>query len=55
MLVALQMEELGIDYLEKRNSLINAVSLANVNKMASKIFKKNNLVKVIVKKKKKTP
>ncbi len=48
MLVALQMEKLGITYLKKRNPLINAVSLADVNKMASKLFKKNNLVKVIV-------
>ena len=48
MLVALQMEELGITYLKKRNPLIQAVSIADVNKMASKILKKDNLVKVIV-------
>lgn len=33
-LVSMQLEELGIDYLERRNGLIDAVSLADVDRLA---------------------
>lgn len=37
-LVSMQLEELGIDYLEKRNALIEAVSLAHVNRLAGQLL-----------------
>ena len=47
-LVAVQVEKLGIDYLEKRNSLIEAVSLKQVNRLAKKLLDANSLTIVVV-------
>lgn len=43
-LINMQHEELGIDYLEKRNDFINAVTLEQVNELAKKIFSKKPLI-----------
>ncbi len=48
MLVGIQLEKLGIDYLDKRNGYINAVTLADVNRMAAKLLKPKALEIVIV-------
>lgn len=37
-LLAIQLDDLGIDYVEKRNDLINAVSLEDVRRAAKRIF-----------------
>lgn len=37
-LVGIQMEDLGIDYINKRNSLIEAVTLADVKRLAAKLL-----------------
>jgi len=47
-LVGMQLSNLGVDYLEKRNAIINDVSLKDVNRVASKLLIFNNLVTVIV-------
>ncbi|MEI6730768.1 MAG: pitrilysin family protein, partial [Pseudomonadota bacterium] len=43
-LINMQHEKLGINYLEKRNDLINAVTLPQVNELAKKIFSKKPLI-----------
>jgi zinc protease len=47
-LVSMQLEELGIDFLDQRNSLINSVSLNDVNATAKKLLDPDNLVIVVV-------
>jgi zinc protease len=47
-LVSMQLEELGIDFLEQRNSLISGVSLNDVNATAKKLLDPDNLVIVVV-------
>ena len=37
-LLFLQLEDLGIDYIDKRNDLINAVTLEDVRRAAQRIF-----------------
>jgi zinc protease len=44
----MQLEELGIDFLEQRNSLISGVSLNDVNATAKKLLDPDNLVIVVV-------
>lgn len=44
MLVAMQKENLGIDFLQKRNAYVNAVSFDDVNNAAQKYFGKDNLI-----------
>ncbi len=48
MLVGIQIEGLGIDYLDRRNNLIEAVTLADVNSMAKKILREDKLTIVVV-------
>jgi len=48
MLVGIQLAELGIDYLKRRNGLINAVTREDINRIAAKLLKQKNLVTVIV-------
>jgi len=48
MLVGIQLADLGIDYLDRRNALINAVSKKDINRVAAKLLKQKNLVTVIV-------
>ncbi len=47
-LVGMQLSNLGIDYLKRRNDIINAVTLKDVNRVAAKLLKFNNLVTVVV-------
>jgi len=47
-LVGMQLSDLGIDYLNRRNAIINAVTRQDVNRVAAKLLKYNNLVTVIV-------
>jgi len=48
MLVGMQLDHLGIDYLDKRNSLINAVSKADIDRVAKKLLDVNRLTIVVV-------
>lgn len=47
-LVAMQLEHLGIDYLDRRNALIEAVSLADVKRAAAKWLDPRRLTFVVV-------
>jgi zinc protease len=47
-LVFIQEENLGIDYLERRNGLIEAVTLADVKRVAARLLKPENLSIVVV-------
>jgi zinc protease len=47
-LVSMQLEELGIDFLDQRNSLITGVSLIDVNATAKKLLDPDSLVIVVV-------
>jgi zinc protease len=47
-LVSMQLEELGINFLDQRNSLITGVSLNDVNATAKKLLDPNSLVIVVV-------
>lgn len=47
-LVAMQKENLGRDFLQKRNDYVNAVTLDDVNTAAAKYFGRDNLVWVSV-------
>ncbi len=42
-LISIQMEEMGIDYIKKRNSLIEAVTLEDMKRVAKRILKPGNL------------
>ena len=48
MLVGMQLEDLGIDYLERRNSLIEAVSLADARRVARRLLDADGLTVVVV-------
>lgn len=48
LLLQLRQDKLGIDYLKKRNALINAVTLADVNAMAKKLLDPAKLTVVMV-------
>ncbi len=48
MLVGIQRDNLGIDYMDRRNSLIEAVSLADVNRIAKKLLSVDKLTVVVV-------
>jgi len=47
-LLAVQRDNLGIDYLDKRNSLIEAVTLADAKRVAKKLYDPDGLTVVIV-------
>ncbi len=47
-LVFMQEENLGIDYLERRNGLIEAVTLVDVKRVAARLLKPENLSIVVV-------
>jgi zinc protease len=44
----MQIEDLGLDYLEKRNENINRVTLDEANAAAQRLFNANNLIIVVV-------
>ena len=48
MLVALQIFDLGIDYLERRADLVNSVTLDDVKAMAERLFKADDMLVVVV-------
>jgi zinc protease len=48
MMVGLQLENLGIDYPDRRNALIEKVTLADVNRLAKQYLKADKLTVVIV-------
>lgn len=47
-LTAIQLDGLGIDYIDKRNGLINAVTLADLKRVAPRIFDVDKWLTVIV-------
>ena len=46
-LVAIQLDELGIDYIDKRNSLVEAVTLDDVKRVSKRLLEGNLLVTVV--------
>jgi zinc protease len=48
MLVGIQIDNLGIDYMARRNGLIEAVSLADVNRLARQVLNRDRLTIVVV-------
>jgi zinc protease len=46
-LVAIQVEDLGIDYIDKRNDLVNAVTMADVKRVAKRLLDASMLVTVV--------
>jgi len=46
-LVQIQLEDLGIDYIDKRNSLIEAVTLSDVKRVAKRMLDRTMLVTVV--------
>lgn len=48
MMVGIQISDLGMDYIKKRPSLINAISLDEANRVAKRLYKADDLTVVIV-------
>jgi zinc protease len=48
MLVSMQVNDLGIDYLERRNDYIEAVTLADVRRVAERLYDPDELLTVVV-------
>ena len=48
MLIGIQMNNLGIDYPDRRNGLIEAVTLGDVNRLAKKLLRPDQLTVVVV-------
>lgn len=48
MLVGMQLEYLGIDYLDRRNSFIEAVTLEDARRVARRLYDPDKLTVVIV-------
>ncbi len=48
MMTGIQMEKLGIDYIEKRNSLIEAVTLKDVGRVAAQLHDPEKITMVVV-------
>jgi zinc protease len=46
-LVGIQLEDLGIDYIEKRNGLVNAVTMDDVKRAAKRLLDSKMLVAVV--------
>lgn len=47
-LLAIQIEELGIDYIDKRNALVTAVTLDDVKRVARSLLANNDLIVTVV-------
>ena len=47
-LLWIQIQELGIDYVDKRNALIEAISLEDVKRVAKRLLKADGLIVTIV-------
>jgi zinc protease len=50
-LVAIQFSDLGVDYINRRNSFINAVSIDDVRRVAARLLKPENMIVIVVGKK----
>ena len=48
MLVGIQLEELGIDYMDRRNGLIEAVTLEDAKRVAARLYRPDSLTFVVV-------
>lgn len=48
MLVGIQISDLGMDYIKKRPSIINAITLQEANRVARRLFRADDLTVVIV-------
>ena len=48
MLVGMQLEDLGIDYIDRRNSYIEAVTMADIQRIAAELLDPDSLTMVIV-------
>ena len=48
MLLGIQMEDLGIDYVNDRNDLIEAVTLEDVRRVAAELYRAGDLTVVVV-------
>jgi zinc protease len=48
MLVAIQVNDLGIDYIDRRPDLINAVTMADVRRVAARLMRTDDLITVVV-------
>jgi zinc protease len=48
MLVGMQLEDLGIDYLEKRNGYVEAVTLEQAKRVAKELYRPDALTVVVV-------
>ena len=48
MLIGIQMDNLGIDYPDRRNGLIEAVTLDDVNRLAKELLRPDQLTVVVV-------
>ncbi|MEM8948723.1 MAG: pitrilysin family protein [Pseudomonadota bacterium] len=48
LLVAMQVNDLGIDYLEKRNDFIEAVTIEDLKAVAARLYDPDNLLTVVV-------
>jgi zinc protease len=46
-LVQIQLEDLGIDYIDKRNGLVEAVTMADVKRVAKRLLEPNMLITVV--------
>ena len=47
-LLWIQIEDLGIDYVNRRNPLIEAVTLADISRVAKRLFEADRLITTIV-------
>lgn len=47
-LLAIQIDNLGVEYVEKRNELINAVTLEDLKRLATRVLKPGELVMTVV-------
>jgi zinc protease len=47
-LLGIQIEDLGIDYVDKRNGLVEAVTIADVRRVAKRLLQPGNLIVTIV-------
>ena len=48
MLVGIQLEDLGIDYMDKRNGYIEAVTLEDARRVAKRLYRADELTTVVV-------
>ncbi|MGB9165936.1 MAG: insulinase family protein, partial [Rhodomicrobium sp.] len=47
-LLAIQLDDLGIDYLERRNGEIEAITVADIKRVAKRLMEPKNLIVTVV-------